>query len=57
MQSDFQILAHRGGGRNSDYLGVSENSIEMIDIAERFGSTGIEIDARLQKMVFLFISR
>jgi len=48
-QSNFYILAHRGGGRNSDYLGVSENSIEMIDIAERFGSTGIEIDARLSK--------
>lgn len=48
-QSDFYILAHRGGGRNSDYLGVSENSIEMITIAERFGSTGIEIDARLTK--------
>ena len=48
-QNDFYILAHRGGGRNSDYLGVSENSIEMINIAERFGSTGIEIDARLSK--------
>jgi glycerophosphoryl diester phosphodiesterase len=48
-QNDFYILAHRGGGRNSDYLGVSENSIEMISIAERFGSTGIEIDARLSK--------
>jgi glycerophosphoryl diester phosphodiesterase len=48
-QSSFQILAHRGGGRNSDYLGVSENSIEIINIAERFGSTGIEIDARLSK--------
>ena len=48
-QSGFYILAHRGGGRNSDYLGVSENSIEMINIAERFGATGIEIDARLTK--------
>lgn len=48
-QSNFNILAHRGGGRNSDYLGVSENSIEMISIAERFGTTGIEIDARLSK--------
>ena len=48
-QSDFYILAHRGGGRNSDYLGVSENSLEMINIAERFGSNGIEIDARLSK--------
>jgi glycerophosphoryl diester phosphodiesterase len=48
-QSNFYILAHRGGGRNSDYLGVSENSIPMINIAERFGATGIEIDARLSK--------
>jgi glycerophosphoryl diester phosphodiesterase len=48
-QSDFDILAHRGGGRNSDYLGVSENSIEMIEIAERFGTNGVEIDARLTK--------
>lgn len=48
-ESNFDILAHRGGGRNSDYLGVSENSIEMINISERFGTTGIEIDARLSK--------
>jgi glycerophosphoryl diester phosphodiesterase len=48
-QENFDILAHRGGGRNSDYLGVSENSIEMISIAERFGTTGVEIDARLSK--------
>jgi glycerophosphoryl diester phosphodiesterase len=48
-QSDFDILAHRGGGRNSDYLGVSENSIQMIEIAERFGTNGVEIDARLTK--------
>jgi glycerophosphoryl diester phosphodiesterase len=54
-QSNFYILAHRGGGRNSDYLGVSENSIEMINIAERFGSTGIEIDARLSKDGIPFI--
>jgi glycerophosphoryl diester phosphodiesterase len=48
-QGNFNILAHRGGGRNSDYLGVSENSVEMINIAERFGTTGVEIDARLTK--------
>jgi glycerophosphoryl diester phosphodiesterase len=48
-QGGFDIMAHRGGGRNSEYLGVSENSIEMIAIAERFGSTGIEIDLRLSK--------
>jgi len=49
LQGNFEILAHRGGGRNSDYLGVSENSIEMINISERFGTTGIEIDARLTR--------
>lgn len=43
-QSDFNILAHRGGGRNSEYLGVSENTTEMINLAERLGATGIEID-------------
>jgi len=48
-QGNFDILAHRGGGRNSDYLGVSENSVEMLEIAERFGTTGVEIDARLTK--------
>jgi len=47
--NSFQILAHRGGGRNSDYLGASENSIEMINMAERLGATGIEIDLRLSK--------
>jgi glycerophosphoryl diester phosphodiesterase len=54
-QGNFDILAHRGGGRNSDYLGVSENSIEMINIAERFGTTGVEIDARLSKDGIPFI--
>jgi glycerophosphoryl diester phosphodiesterase len=43
----FSILAHRGGGRNSDRLPASENSVEMIKIAEHFGATGIEIDVRL----------
>ena len=45
--NDFYILAHRGGGRNSDYLPASENSIEMIALAERLGANGIEIDVRL----------
>jgi len=47
--NDFFILAHRGGGRNSDYIGVSENSIEMISIVEKFGANGIEIDVKLSK--------
>lgn len=54
-QNDFDILAHRGGGRNSDYLGVSENSVEMLEIAERFGTNGVEIDARLTKDGIPFI--
>ena len=46
-QSNFYVLAHRGGGRNSEYLGVSENTLEMIERAESFGSTGIEIDVKV----------
>jgi glycerophosphoryl diester phosphodiesterase len=46
---DFLIIAHRAGGRTSDRLPVSENSIEMIGYTEFFGSTGIEIDIRLTK--------
>ena len=43
----FEIVAHRGGGRTSDVLPASENSVEMIKLASRFGATGIEIDVRL----------
>jgi glycerophosphoryl diester phosphodiesterase len=45
----FQILAHRGGGRNSERLGRSENSIPMIMLASALGATGIEIDVMLTK--------
>lgn len=45
----FQIVGHRGGGRTSDRLPVSENSIPMIGYAERLGATGVEIDVRLTK--------
>jgi glycerophosphoryl diester phosphodiesterase len=44
---DFYLISHRGGGRNSDMLGSSENTIEMISKAERLGANGIEIDVRL----------
>jgi len=47
--SPFRILAHRSGGRTSDLLSVSENSVEMILKTAEFGSTGIEIDIRLSK--------
>ena len=42
----LEIVAHRGGGRTSDLLPASENSVEIIKMASRFGATGIEIDVR-----------
>jgi glycerophosphoryl diester phosphodiesterase len=45
----LDIIAHRGGGRTSDLLPVSENSVEMILFTERLGSTGVEIDVALTK--------
>jgi glycerophosphoryl diester phosphodiesterase len=49
LTSGFQILAHRAGGRTADRTPASENSVEMIRMAEYFGSTGIEIDVRLTR--------
>jgi glycerophosphoryl diester phosphodiesterase len=46
---NFLLLSHRGGGRNSDLLGSSENTIEMITRAERLGANGVEIDVKLSK--------
>ncbi len=48
-RNSFQIVAHRSGGRTSDLLPVSENSVAMILKTPEFGSTGIEIDVRLTK--------
>ncbi len=45
----FTIIAHRGGGRNSERLGYSENSIEMMRFASRLGATAIEIDVQMTK--------
>jgi glycerophosphoryl diester phosphodiesterase len=45
----FEILAHRAGGRTSDLLPASENSLDMIRLTSRLGATGIEIDVRLTK--------
>ncbi|MCX6155291.1 MAG: glycerophosphodiester phosphodiesterase family protein [Candidatus Kapabacteria bacterium] len=47
--SDFKIIAHRGGGRNSDKLPHSENSAELMVIANRFGANAIEIDVQITK--------
>ncbi|MCB0747596.1 MAG: glycerophosphodiester phosphodiesterase [Ignavibacteriae bacterium] len=52
---DFYILAHRGGGRNSDYVGASENSLEILPFAEYFGANGVEIDVKLSKDNIPFI--
>lgn len=45
----FRIVGHRGGGRTSDRLPISENSTEMIAYAGRLGANGVEIDIRLTK--------
>lgn len=45
----FEIVAHRGGGRNTDFLPSSENSIELLLRAARFGATGVEIDVQFTK--------
>lgn len=45
----YEILAHRAGGRTSDLLPASENSLDMIKLASRLGATGIEIDVRYTK--------
>lgn len=45
----FAILAHRSGGRTSDLLSVSENTVEIIKQASRLGATGVEIDVRYTK--------
>ncbi len=45
----FYVVAHRGGGRNSDYLNVSENSIAMIKFSEALGANAVELDVRLSR--------
>ncbi|MDD5306178.1 MAG: glycerophosphodiester phosphodiesterase family protein [Deltaproteobacteria bacterium] len=47
--SRFMILANFGGGRNSDGFPVSQNSIEMLQFAQRFGHMGVEVDIRVSK--------
>ncbi len=47
--NNFWIIAHRGGGRNIDMLPASENSLNIIQYAERIGANAIEIDVRLTK--------
>lgn len=46
----FIIGAHRAGGRTSDKLPVSENSVEMINYTSYFGSTRLETGSTTQKL-------
>ncbi len=49
FESDFQILSHRGGCRTIDECGYSENSVENLLNAEKFGATGTEVDIIITK--------
>jgi glycerophosphoryl diester phosphodiesterase len=55
MNSNFYILAHRSGGRNSDRLPVSENSIAMVKYTEKLGTTGVEVDPRVSSDGVAFV--
>jgi glycerophosphoryl diester phosphodiesterase len=43
----FRVVAHRGGCRTSDDCGASENSVEVIRLAQSLGATAVEVDVRL----------
>ena len=53
--SNYYILSHRCGGRNSDRLPVSENSLAMVRFTEQLGTTGIECDPRISSDGVVFI--
>jgi glycerophosphoryl diester phosphodiesterase len=41
------VIAHRGGCRSSDDCGASENSLEMLRMAQRLGADRIEVDVQV----------
>lgn len=41
------VIAHRGGCRTSDDCGASENSLEMLRMAQRLGADRVEIDVQV----------
>lgn len=43
----FYVVAHRGGCRTLDRCGASENSVEVIRLAESLGADAVEVDVRL----------
>lgn len=46
---NYWIIGHRGGGRTTDLLPASENSVGIFPLAERYGCNGVEIDVRLTR--------
>lgn len=46
FDSGFLVIAHRGGGRNSDMPPASENSVELIKLSDALGANSVEIDVR-----------
>jgi glycerophosphoryl diester phosphodiesterase len=47
--SRFFIVSHRGGCMTSDECGASENSVEIVRMAESFGADAVEIDIHLTR--------
>jgi glycerophosphoryl diester phosphodiesterase len=45
----FFIVSHRGGCLTSDECGASENSVEIVRMAESFGADAVEIDVQLTR--------
>lgn len=45
----LDVIAHRGGSRNVDFLSISENTTGMVKLAAQLGANGIEIDVRMTK--------
>jgi glycerophosphoryl diester phosphodiesterase len=45
----FFIISHRGGCRTDDQCGASENSVEIVRMAESFGADAVEIDVHLTR--------
>lgn len=48
-KSPLQIIGHRGGARNVDFLHISENTTDMMKLAAQLGANGVEIDVRMTK--------
>jgi glycerophosphoryl diester phosphodiesterase len=45
----LEIIGHRGGGRTTDFIPASENSLELIRMSASFGSTGVELDVQITR--------